>query len=292
MTVTFEMLTTRDHAWNLDDFVDVVNRALPEVVPRDAAKRAKVEVNARLVRHYTTEGALPRPLKDGVEARYDSDHLVRMLALRRLLLEGYPSGVAAALLRKHDRETLARFLLGEFRLELELASGGVSATPTPLDHLPPHQRERLAAMRARAGLPALEHEGGPPPLDAEGGPTRLEAEGGPPPLDADDDEPDASTLPHRRDRDASNAPIGRSFASFLRAPPGPPRHTQPAPADDEDTATAPAAATWTRHQLLPSLELHVREDFEHPTTLAGLNALRDALIARLEAIALTRPRDD
>ncbi len=265
MTVTFEMLTTRDRDWNLDDFVDVVNRALPEVVPRDAAKRAKVEVNARLVRHYTTEGALPKPLKDGVEARYDTDHLVRMLALRRLLLEGFPSGVAAALLRKHDRETLAHFLLGELRLELELASGGLPATSTPLDHLAPHLRGRLSAMRTRAGLP---------------------------PLDADDEGPDSSPLPPSHDRDADGAPASRSFMRFLRAAPGPPSPVRSAPRADDDASAAPPSATWTRHPLLPSLELHVREDFDQPTTPAGWNALRDALLARLEVIALERPRDD
>ena len=264
MAVTFETLTSRDRDWSLDDFVDEVNLALPEVVPRDAEKRAKLEVNARLVRHYTTEGALPRPLKAGVEARYDTDHLVRMLALRRLLLEGYPSGVAGALLRKHDRETLARFLLGELRLELELARGGPSATSVPLDHLAPEVRTRLAAMRARAGLTpiaAAEHQG-----------TDREPLAGPP----DEGRADtahvqmfASAMP--RDVEASDPTVS-------------------APATASEADDAPPAATWTRHQLRPGLELHLRDDFEHPSTTAGWNALRDALLARLEAIALERGR--
>ena len=264
MPLTFEKLTTRDHAWSLDAFVDEVNRVLPEVVPQDAAKRAKVEVNARLVRHYTTEGALPKPLKDGAEARYDTDHLVRMLALRRLLLEGYPSGVAAALLRKHDRETLARFLLGELRLELDLATGGLPANPTPLDHVPPHVRERLSAMRANAGLP---------PLAAAG------------------EAPEPSPAGSRGDTDTAAPRVHVTAQRLAGRESRPPTARPTAPGADEAVDTSPPAVTWTRHQLLPSLELHVREDFDHPTTPAGWNALRDAVLARLEAIALTRPKD-
>jgi DNA-binding transcriptional MerR regulator len=263
VTVTFETLTTRDRDWSLDDFVDEVNRALPEVMPRDAAKRAKLEVNARLVRHYTTEGALPRPLKDGVEARYDTEHLVRMLALRRLLLEGYPSGVAGALLRKHDRETLARFLLGELRPELDLARGGAPVTAASLGHVDPAVRDRLSAMRARAGLAPIvvaEAEGSGPPLAStfEQGPA--EAAG-----------PAVHTFAMRA------ADRWRSSISALAAP-------------TRELHDVPPPATWTRHQLLPGLELHVRDDFEDPTTPVGWNALRDALLARLEAIALERVR--
>ena len=152
--VTFDLLTARDRDWGLDDFVAEVNRLLPEVVPGDAATRAKAEVSARLVRHYATEGVLPKPLKEGVEARYDGDHLVRVLALRRLLLEGYPSTVAGAFLQRHDRERLARFLLGELRLDLDLTPGGPPAGPASAD-LSADARARLAAMRARAGLPPL-----------------------------------------------------------------------------------------------------------------------------------------
>ena len=45
---------------------------------------------------------------------------------------------------------------------------------------------------------------------------------------------------------------------------------------------------WTRYPLLDGIELHVRDDFVDPTTPAAWNALRDALLARLEAIALER----
>jgi DNA-binding transcriptional MerR regulator len=159
MPVTYAALTARDRDWGLDDFVAEVNAMLPEVVPGDAAARGKLAINPRLVRHYTTEGVLPKPLKEGVEARYDGDHLVRVLALRRLLAEGYPSALAGQFLQRHDRERLARFLLGELRPDLDLAPGGpvvVAAAAT--------ERRRARAPRgdARAGGPAAAAAEAPP----------------------------------------------------------------------------------------------------------------------------------
>jgi DNA-binding transcriptional MerR regulator len=242
MTVTFASLTSRDQTWGLDEFVAEVNRLLPEVVPGDAAARGKAEVNARLVRHYATEGVLPKPLKEGGEARYDGDHLVRVLALRRLLAEGFPSALAGTFLRRHDREYLARFLLGELRLDLDLVPGGAPVTPAaPV--LSDGALARLADMRARAGLP---------PLAA---------------AEADAD----------------------AFGRVLAAP-----TAMSAPPDDVDAlrddpeALAGAGVAWTRYGLLNGLELHVRDDFVDPVTPAAWNALRDALLARLEAIALER----
>jgi len=156
--ITFDLLTSRAASWSLDEFVEAANRLLPEVLPNSDVP-AKGTLNARLVRHYTTEGVLPRPLKDGAHARYDTDHLVRLLTLRRLAAEGYASSVAGAFLLRHDREALARFLLGELQLDLGLASA-VNAKPLPsLDHLSPAVRARLAALRASAGLQPLDAAG-------------------------------------------------------------------------------------------------------------------------------------
>ncbi|TVR92269.1 MAG: MerR family transcriptional regulator [Trueperaceae bacterium] len=262
MPATFDSLTSRDADWNLDDFVDEVNAVLPDVVP-DAAAKGKLAVNARLVRHYTTEGVLPRPLKDGVEARYDTDHLVRVLTLRRLLAEGYPSTVAGAFLHAHDRETLARFLLGELRLGLDLAPGGPTATPMRFTHLRPSARSQLDAMRRRAGLAPLEE--------------RHEERGAP----RGDDQPAMSAPPahalHRRapadlfdDVDDVDHDVFESRAEPLQ-----PQRQQ-------------SATVFTRYDLLDGLELHVRHDFEDPTTPAAWNTLRDAILARLEQIALER----
>ena len=152
--ITFDALTSRELTWSLSEFVEAANHLLPEVLPNTDSPN-KHTLNGRLVRHYTTEGVLPKPLKDGAQARYDTDHLVRVLTLRRLAADGYPSGVAGAFLARHDREALARFLLGELQLDLSLASS-VGNQPRPsLHHLRPEVRDRLAALRASAGLQPL-----------------------------------------------------------------------------------------------------------------------------------------
>ncbi len=274
MPVTYAALTARDRDWGLDDFVAEVNRMLPDVVPGDAAARGKLAINPRLVRHYTTEGVLPKPLKEGVEARYDGDHLVRVLALRRLLAEGYPSALAGQFLQRHDRERLARFLLGELRPDLDLAPGGptvVAAAPQPNDAA----LARLAAMRARAGLPPLRPGstlGGlaMPPAAADAG----EA------LTVATDTPDlavAGMLHSALPRSASvSDELGEPHDRSARVPEPPARMP-----DDRGVA-------WTHYPLLDDLELHVRDGFVDPTTPAAWNALRDAILARLEAIALER----
>ena len=266
MPVTFAELVTRDRAWTLDAFVDEVNRILPDVVP-DGPGRAKAEVNARLVRHYATEGVLPKPLKEGAEARYDSDHLVRLLALRRLLAEGYPSAVAGTFLQRHDRERLARFLLGELLLDLDLAPGGPPAAATPTA---PRAWERLRALRERAGLPPLAPAGAAPGAARGDG----------------DRERDASSAARR----AGHAPLELAAAVPVAGPPASPHPATASVADagGGPDATLEGGVAWTRYPLLTGLELHVRGDFVDPTTPAAWNALRDAILARLEAIALER----
>ncbi|MBW6456241.1 MAG: MerR family transcriptional regulator [Trueperaceae bacterium] len=265
MPVTYASLTARDRDWGLDDFVAEVNRLLPEVVPADAAARGKLEITPRLVRHYTTEGVLPKPLKEGVEARYDGDHLVRALALRRLLAEGYPSTLAGRFLERHDRERLARFLLGELRPDLDLAPGGPAVVEAPLG---PGEAalERLAAMRARAGLPPLRQVGAAAERSSAAAPSMRAPRRSPAaPLAAD------SSVGDDTDRDQE---------PNLHERAGAPAASPPPPAD--------RGVTWTRYPLLDGIELHVRDDFVDPTTPASWNALRDALLARLEAIALER----
>jgi DNA-binding transcriptional MerR regulator len=282
MPVTYASLTARDHDWGLDDFVAEVNRMLPEVVPGDAAARGKLAINPRLVRHYTTEGVLPKPLKEGVEARYDGDHLVRVLALRRLLAEGYPSALAGQFLQRHDRERLARFLLGELRPDLDLAPGG----PAVVDVAPPPNEAtlaRLEAMRARAGLPPLRPgatidalSSAPAAADA----AALAAAG------AGDAPTESPAMPDLAVGGVlyAAAPLPANAGDELGEPHDRTvRPPEPAPQTPEDRGVA-----WTRYPLLSGLELHVRDDFVDPTTPAAWNSLRDALLGRLEAIALER----
>lgn len=97
-------------AGGIDDLVEEANRWLSTLLPADRAQRPKDEVNPRLVRHYTTQGLLPAALREGREARYTREHLLALLALRRLMADGL-SGKAlyAALHEKivEDLESLA-----------------------------------------------------------------------------------------------------------------------------------------------------------------------------------------
>lgn len=107
MPLTLADLTARERTWTLDAFVDEVNRLLPTVLPDAAPGRAKADVNARLVRHYTTEGVLPKPLKEAEEARYAADHLVRALARRLGATRHLGPRLAAGAVRARDGSSCA-----------------------------------------------------------------------------------------------------------------------------------------------------------------------------------------
>lgn len=272
MPLTLADLTARDRTWTLDAFVDEVNRLLPMVLPDAAPGRAKAEVNARLVRHYTTEGVLPKPLKEAGEARYAADHLVRALALRRLLADGFPSGVAGTVLERHDTEALARLLVGELRVGVDLEPDVVAPPAVdPVAHLPEPVRARLADLRRRAGLPPLGvAPAAEPPASRRAASPRMEA----PPMRS---ESDAEAL--------ASAPAPLLHHRSLEGEAWRRRAAAPAPAPRGSTE---GGVAWTRYPLLDGLELHVRADFVDPPTPTARERLRDVLLARLEAIALER----
>jgi DNA-binding transcriptional MerR regulator len=129
--------------WTLSEFVETVNALLPDYLPKEASGRAADEVNARLVRHYTTLGLLPEPLKEGREARYLFDHLLRLLVVRRLLAEGFSSSAIATVLRGRDAHALQGLLEGTLRVEL---------VPAPAATERDERLEFLRELRQKAGL--------------------------------------------------------------------------------------------------------------------------------------------
>jgi DNA-binding transcriptional MerR regulator len=289
--LTLADLTSRDHTWTLDAFVDEVNRRLPMVLPDAAAGRSKAEMNARLVRHYTTEGVLPKPLKESGEARYAADHLVRALALRRLLADGFPSGVAGTILARHDTEALARLLVGELRVGVDLEPHVVAAPMGDgLGHLPEPVRDRLADLRRRAGLPPLGVAAPAPAARVPAPPAPAMAPSAPPdgvrfesaPAPLDEARFESAPAPLLRRRSLEGEAWRR------RAPSAPPTAPDPAPVPPPPLARSEGGVAWTRYPLLDGLELHVRSDFLDPPTPTARERLRDVLLARLEAIALER----
>ena len=70
--------------------VKIANDLLPQFLPEEKAHtRVREEVTSRLIRHYTSQGLLDEPLKEGRVARYTYRHLLQLLVVRRLLTEGY-----------------------------------------------------------------------------------------------------------------------------------------------------------------------------------------------------------
>jgi|GEM_PF-582749 len=77
---------SNNQTWLLDEFVNLANEILPRFV--NASKnnqKISDEVNARLIRHYTTQRMLDQPEKSGRNAAYTYRHLLQLLVVRRLL---------------------------------------------------------------------------------------------------------------------------------------------------------------------------------------------------------------
>ena len=137
-------LEQHEHAvWNLTEFVDVANSLLPAYLPKDATGRTSEDVNARLVRHYATQGLLPEARKEGREARYLFDHLLRLLAVRRLLAEGFSAAAIKQVLDGRSTTEIESLLQGHLRIELIPEPGQAGSV---------ERAEFLKKVRARAGL--------------------------------------------------------------------------------------------------------------------------------------------
>lgn len=128
--------------WSLDELVEVANQLLPQYLPDQGSdSRLQDTVNARLVRHYTTQGLLDRPLKQGREARYLYRHLLQLLLLRRLLAEGYSSSSLGQALQKSNQD-LESLLQGGAQLTMEAANPALAFLAKVRDRGlgPPSQR--------------------------------------------------------------------------------------------------------------------------------------------------------
>ncbi|WP_221091238.1 MerR family transcriptional regulator [Deinococcus aquaedulcis] len=158
---------------NLDALVSTANTYLPHLLPLDKAGRAKDDVNARLVRHYTTERLLDEPLREGREARYTRRHLLQLLALRKLMAAGHGAAALRDTLQFRADPDLEALLTGE-QLDLQpsnpaldylktLSAGAPAraAAPAPRDLPSPEHLTRLTLapglellVRADARLPS------------------------------------------------------------------------------------------------------------------------------------------
>lgn len=158
----------QDTQWALDDFVEVANQLLPQFLPDGGAEsRIQETVNARLVRHYSTNGLLDKPLKQGREARYTYRHLLQLLVLRRLLAEGYSSSAIGQLVSHKTNHNLEVLLQGGAQLTVEAANPALaflaqvqarSAKP-----MPPQAPVAMAGMAPRSAPPPSPSPSAPTP---------------------------------------------------------------------------------------------------------------------------------
>ncbi len=217
---TLQQIAQQNPHWSLDELVQVANRFLPQFLPDEKAHtRVREEVTPRLVRHYTSQGMLDEPLKEGREARYTYRHLLQVLLVRRLLTEGYGASVI---------DTLAR---SKSNAELEaLLYGGVQLTMAPANPALAFLQEIQQRQVESAPKPAI----APPAV-------------------------------------SRSAP----------APPSPP--ASPAP-------VSPPTLQWTRLEILPGLELHVRSDFVLPSTTQEQQTLLQRLFQALTSLTTSKRR--
>lgn len=142
-----QQLAQQQPELTLDRFVEVANDLLPQFLPEPTAgSRGQEAVNPRLVRHYTTQGLLDKPLKQGREARYLYRHLLQLLVLRRLLAEGYSVSSMHQLIGGQPNDALENILQGGAQLTVETTNPAL----TWLAEI----RDRPAAAPAPRAAPA------------------------------------------------------------------------------------------------------------------------------------------
>ncbi|URR36123.1 MerR family transcriptional regulator [Thermosynechococcus sp. HN-54] len=105
--------------WSLDELVEIANELLPQHLPQEDSKnRVLEEVNPRLVRHYTSCKLIDRPARIGREGRYGYRHLLQLLVVRRLLMEGYTAGAIYKLVYRMSTPELRALLEQGVHLQL------------------------------------------------------------------------------------------------------------------------------------------------------------------------------
>lgn len=160
----FHQLAQQNPQWSLEEFVQVVNNILPDVLPHLDRPTRIEEINPRLVRYYTTQQLIDKPLKQGREARYTYHHLLQLLVVRRLLTEGFSTGAITSVVSAKTDSELEALLQGGIQLTVETANPALAylqriqqrSAPMPPSIANASGSDDLSALRS--ALPAA-----PPP---------------------------------------------------------------------------------------------------------------------------------
>jgi DNA-binding transcriptional MerR regulator len=199
--------------WSLDEFVQVANQFLPQFLPTQKAHtRVREEVTPRLIRYYTTQGMLDEPLKEGREARYIYRHLLQLLIVRRLLVEGYGATAIGDLAISKSNDQLEQLLEGGVQLTITMANPALAF---------------LEKIKKRQSIPT-------PPVSS---------------------------------------------------PPETMRSPSPSKLEGQPRSSA---SHWKRLEILPGLEIHVREDFAYPNSPQEQQNLLQYIAEKLLAVCSKR----
>lgn len=119
---------------DMNAFIQTVNDLLPRYLSLESAEKAAVSV--RLTRYFQTNGLLDEPFKEGREARYGARHVLQLLAVRRLMANGYSIASLSNLLLGATNEALQRLIEGEApRIDTALQAPPSASSNDALDFL-------------------------------------------------------------------------------------------------------------------------------------------------------------
>lgn len=246
---TLQQISQANSEWDLEAFVQVANDLLPQYLPPSADNRSRSSeaVNPRLVRYYTTQGVLDRPARQGREARYTYRHLLQLLVVRRLLVEGYSTTAIQPITIEKSSTDLEALLQGGIQITVEAANPALAF---------------LQSIKAR------------------------KAPSNPPPPSPSSSEPPKLFNQPASSRSAS--PTGKRSAS--------PGDTFSEPlaglggqSDQLNQLHQPEPVSrWRRIEILPGLEVQVRDDFVPPSTPKEHENLLQLIAQRLKPLFQSR----
>ena len=162
---TLQSIAQANPQWDLDTFVQVTNDLLPHYLPAGDTTRGRPPeaINLRLVRYYTTQGVLDRPLRQGREARYIYRHLLQVLVVRRLLGEGYSTSALQPITIEKGNADLEALLQGGMQLTVETANPALAFLQSVQTRAPAASAVRAAQPLAAPAPRNLEIQASSPP---------------------------------------------------------------------------------------------------------------------------------
>lgn len=87
----------------IEQLVGQVDALLAELAPMQTRYKVSQRPDIRTIRYYTSEGLLPKPRYEGGRARYDGEHLLRLLVIKKMQAEHHTlRRIQAELLKAND----------------------------------------------------------------------------------------------------------------------------------------------------------------------------------------------